>query len=468
MALTETKSPLKEILKTSIPAVIDLSSQTITWLIEAIFIGHLSAAALAGVGISLQIVMLTFAIVLTFVMGASVIILRYLGADDQWNANHVLGQALMMGTIMSIIIGLIWYFLGTQVMLLIKEEEPIARHYGAVWLKTASFFAPIFIVNFIALGILRMAGDTLLTMKVNLVANIIHISLLPLLVFGYLGFPRLETRGAALAVGTAHTIGFGLTLYYLRSRKASLFLSFKEYARVNFQTFKTLFKLGVPTTVEQLVWALGQLILSFFAARMGIVALAVHQIFLRIQSVLSMAFQGFGLASMTLVGKNLGADNEHQALRTGRVAGRVALITSFAVAVLLWLLHVPILAAFTNNQEVIVYGSKVILVLAILQVPKAVNIVFSGNLRGGADLAWLMWLAICSVIIFESISAYTLAFIFNVGLAGLWIVQIFDESTRLTLNYFRFKGKKWKILDFPMHPKKEKNSSFIDNDDKTI
>ncbi|MEJ2537565.1 MAG: MATE family efflux transporter, partial [Calditrichia bacterium] len=80
--MSSENSALKDILKTSLPAVIDLSSQTVTWLIEAIFIGHISAAALAGVGISLQIVLLTFAVLLTFVMGASVIILRYLGAND--------------------------------------------------------------------------------------------------------------------------------------------------------------------------------------------------------------------------------------------------------------------------------------------------------------------------------------------------------------------------------------------------
>ncbi len=449
MAERKPKSPLKDILKTSLPAVIDLSSQTITWLIEAIFIGHLSAAALAGVGISLQIVLLTFAIVLTFVMGASIIILRYLGANDTWNANHVLGQALMMGTIMSLIIGLLWYFGGSAIMHLIKEEEPIARHYGTVWMQTASYFAPIFILNFIALGILRMAGDTLLTMRVNLLANFIHLVLLPILIFGKLGFPRLETRGAALAVGIAHTIGFGLTIYYLRSRKASLFLSFKEYTTPNFQTFKTLFKIGLPTTVEQLVWAFGQLILSFFAARMGIIALAVHQVFLRIQSVLSMAFQGFGLASMTLVGKSLGADDESMAIRTGRLAGRVALLVSVLVVLVILLFHHPILAAFTSNREVVEFGSKVIFALAIVQIPKAVNIVFSGNLRGGADLAWLMWLAIFSVLTFETFGAYLLAFVFNVGLVGLWIIQAVDESTRLLLNYFRFKGKKWKILSVP-------------------
>jgi putative MATE family efflux protein len=439
-------SALKDILKTSLPAVIDLSSQTVTWLIEAIFIGHISAAALAGVGISLQIVLLTFAVLLTFVMGASVIILRYLGANDHWNANHILGQALMIGTIMSIIIGLIWYFGGTQLMSLIKEEEPIAKQFGTEWLKTASFFAPIFMVNFIALGIMRMAGDTVITMKVNILANLIHIILLPLLVFGEFGFPRLEAKGAALAIGIAHTIGLIFTTYFLRSRKSVLFLSFKEYTTPNFETFKQLFKLGFPTTVEQLVWAFGQLILSFFAARMGIIPLAVHQVFLRIQAVLSMAFQGFGLASMTLVGKNLGADEEHMALHTGWVAGRVALIAAVLVAVILIIFNRLIISAFTSNQNVIAYGSSVILALAILQIPKAVNIVFSGNLRGGADLAWLMWLAIIGVLTFETAGAYVLSFILHTGLVGLWAIQSVDESTRLTLNYFRFKGKKWKIL----------------------
>jgi putative MATE family efflux protein len=440
------QSPLKDLLKTSIPAVIDLSSQTITWLIEAIFIGHLSAAALAGVGISLQIVLLTFAIMLTFVMGSSVIILRYLGSDDHWNANHVLGQALMIGTILSVFIGAVWYFGGPQVMTLIREKEPVARQFGTQWLKTASLFAPIFIVNFIALGIMRMAGDTMITMRINIVANLTHILLLPLLIFGDFGFPRLEAKGAALAVGIAHSLAFMMTLYYLRSRKSVLFLSFREYTTPNFETFKKLFKLGVPTTVEQLVWAFGQLILSFYAARLGIIPLAVHQVFTRVQSVLSMAFQGFGLASMTLVGKNLGAAEEQAAIKTGRMAGRLVLFISIFIAAGIVLFNKSIMGAFTANPGVINYGSKVIWVLAVLQIPKAINIVFSGNLRGGADLAWLMWLAMGSVILFEITSAYFLTFIFNLGLIGLWGIQAVDESSRFTLNYFRFKGKKWKIL----------------------
>ncbi|RMF55603.1 MAG: MATE family efflux transporter, partial [Calditrichaeota bacterium] len=325
---SDRKSTLKDVLKTSFPAAIDLSSQTVAWLIEAIFIGHLNAAALAGVGFALQVIILTFTVVLTFVVGASIIIVRYLGARDTWNANHVLAQALILGTIFSFFIAFLWYFGGTQIFHIIKEDEPMARLYSINYLKTISLFGPLIIVNFIALGIMRMAGDTLLTMKVSLFANTIHLTLDPILIFGLFGFPRLEAQGAAIAVGTAHSLAFFLTFYYLRSRKSVLFLSFREYTTPNFQTFKRLFKLGFPTTVEQLVWALGQLVLSFYAARMSIVILAAHQVFVRIQSVLTMAYQGFGMASMMLVGKNIGAEEEHQALHTGKIAGRVAFFSS--------------------------------------------------------------------------------------------------------------------------------------------
>jgi putative MATE family efflux protein len=439
------QSPLKDIIKTSIPAVIDLSSQTVAWLIEAIFIGHLSAAALAGVGLALQIIILTFTVVLTFVVGASIIINRYLGAKDNWNANHVLGQALMIGTILSFLIALVWYLGGTQIFGVIREEEPNARIYGVQYLRMVSYFGPLIIVNFIALGIMRMAGDTMLTMRINLFANITHITLSPILIFGHFGMPRLEAEGAALAVGIAHSLAFFFTMYYLRSRKSVLFLSFKEYTTPNFETFKRLFKLGIPTTVEQLVWAAGQLVLSFYDGILGFRVLAAHQVFVRIQSVLTMGFTGFGIASMSLVGKNIGAAEDSEAIRAGRMAGRVALVTAIAVAILLIIFQRTWIHIFTSDPKVIELGSKAVFILAIIQLPKAVNIVFTGNLRGGADLNWLMWLAISSVLTFEVMGAYVFSFILGISLSGLWLIQGIDETSRLLLNYWRFRKKKWKI-----------------------
>ena len=102
------------------------------------------------------------------------------------------------------------------------------------------------------------------------------------------------------------------------------------------------------------------------------------------------------------------------------------------------------MAIFTSDLQVIQMGESIMLLFVILQVPKAINTAYSGNLRGCADLNWLMWLAIGAVIINEIIGAFLLTFTFSMGLAGLWLIQIFDESERLGLNIWRFNKGDWK------------------------
>ncbi len=435
---------LSQVVKQSFPAVIDLSSQTITWLIEAIFLGQLSSLALAGVGIAQQFIVLTFSILLTFVVGSSIIIIRYLGANDQWNANHILGQAFLIGLILSIIIGLFWYFIVPLLLLLIKEENGQARQYAITYIKTVSLFAPVIITNFICLGILRGVGDTLLTMTISLIVNVLNLTLDVFLIFGLWIFPRLETFGAGLAVGIAQTVGFLITLTFLRNHKSSLFLAMVEITQPKLETFKKLFKLGIPTTIEQLVWSMGQIILSFFAAQINVIALAAHQVLVRIQSVLSMVNWGFSITGMTLVGKSIGAEDYKEALKSGHLVGRVSWINAVLVGTLLFIFSRHVMAIFTNDAQVIHMGESIMLIFVILQIPKAINTAYSGNLRGCADLNWLMWLAIGAVIINEIIGAFVLTFGFSMGLAGLWLIQIFDESERLGLNVWRFNKGYWK------------------------
>ncbi|MHB2154558.1 MATE family efflux transporter [Calditrichota bacterium GD2] len=435
---------MTQVVKQSFPAVIDLSSQTITWLIEAIFLGQLSSLALAGVGIAQQFIILTFSILLTFVVGSSIIIVRHLGAGDKWSANHVLGQAFLIGFLLSILIGLFWYFIVPLLMTLIKEEGNQARQYAVTYIRTVALFAPIIITNFICMGILRGVGDTLLTMTINLTVNILNLVLDVFLIFGLWIFPRLETFGAGLAVGIAQTVGLIITITFLRNHKSSLFLAMMEITQPRMATFKKLFKLGIPTTIEQLVWSMGQIILSFFAAQINVTALAAHQVLVRIQSVLSMINWGFSITGMTLVGKSIGAKNYKEALKSGHMVGRVSWINALVIGTLLFIFSKHVMSIFTGDVEVIQMGEDIMLLFVILQIPKAINTAYSGNLRGCADLNWLMWLAIGAVIINEIIGGFLLTFTFSMGLGGLWLIQILDESERLGLNIWRFNKGDWK------------------------
>jgi len=454
-------NPLKQILKTSLPAVIDLSSQTIMWTIEAILVAQLGAAIFAGVGMANQITVVILTVLLTFIVGASLLVTRYVGANEQQMANHVLAQALILGIILSIIISLVLYYGAPNLFKLIRESDNhsnlttelsrvFAEQAGVTYLRTVAIFVPLILTNFLAVGIIRGAGDTHLSMLVNIIINSLNLVLAPTLIFGLFIFPRLEVHGAALALGISHSIGFLVTLYLLRTRKSVLFLSFKELASPNFETFKRLFKLGIPTTVEQMVWATGMLVVTSYAAYAGVTVLATHQIFVRIQTILSMAYLGFGMGAMTLMGKSLGAEQHRLAEKTAHTASRVVFVFVILVTIITISFSRTLISIFTTEKKILEMGAICIVMFAITQIPKAMNGVIIGSLRGCGDLKWLMWTTIFGVFVFEI--GFNWGFLILLEnsvflLFALWAVQGVDEGIRFLLNYWRFKGGKWKFID---------------------
>ena len=447
-------SPLKSILKTSIPAVVDLSSQTIMWTIEAILVGKISAAAFGGVAMAIQIVIVFLSIPLTFVVGSSVIINHHLGKNERWEANHILGQAMMIGVVMALIFAITWYSGGIHLFKLISKagaEEAgfAAEQAGVTYLRTIAYFAPLIITNFIGVGIIRASGDTHFSMIINMTINLLNLVLAPLLIFGWFGFPRMEVQGAALAVGISHSVGLLMTGLILRSRKTVLFLSFRELTTPNFRSFKRLFKTGFPTTVEQLTVAVGMLFVMSYAARLGWATLTAQAVFVRIQGVLSMAYMGFSLGAMTLMGQNLGAAQHHKAMRTAAISGRVVLVFSISLSLCMAIFYKQIMSLFLTGADTVVFETArfAFYVFAFAQIPKAFLSTITGNLRGAGDLRFIMWITLISTLFFEVWLNYVGAFVFGFGLIGIWGVHALGESTRVCINSWRLHGGKWKFID---------------------
>ena len=103
-----------------------------------------------------------------------------------------------------------------------------------------------------------------------------------------------------------------------------------------------------------------------------------------------------------------------------------------------------LILVFNRDPQVLALGTKAIYIFAFAQIPKALNNVISGNLRGIGHLQWLMWTTIIFVLIFEIGLNYFSAFVFGWGLYGIWGIQSLDESIRFSMNYWRFHGGSWR------------------------
>ena len=189
------------------------------------------------------------------------------------------------------------------------------------------------------------------------------------------------------------------------------------------------------------------MIITSYAAILGLVFLAAHQVFMRIQAVLSMFFMGFSLGAMTLVGQNIGADEKKRAEQTGRMAGYVVLVFVLLIVAGIFIFSKPLIALFTGDEEVVAVGANILKLFAFIQIPKALNAVLCGNLRGAGELKWLMYLALFSLFFVEIGLTWVVVFPLGMSLWGIWLILGLDETVRTILDYWRFHGGRWKLID---------------------
>lgn len=442
------------LLAQSIPVIVDLASQVVLWTLEIMLVGRLGAApglsaalratregaqAIVAVGAAQLVLLITVTVLLTFVMGAVVSINRLLGARRVEEADHFLGQSALWALLVSIPVGLLLFLAAEPLArLLIGVESLAARQMMSLYLRTLAPFAPLFVLNFVLMGVLRGVGDSKLSMSVNLMVNGLHFAGALGLVFGLAGLPALGVQGSALAGGVAHSLGCLLSVGLLAGGRSRLRLRRRDLVRMVPGTARRLFKLGLPMTVEQFSWGLGMLLLLGVATRLGTSSGAAHIALLTLQRVASLVYTGLGIAVLTTVGRHVGAECEDLV----RAAYRRMLVLGLAAAtlmagVVLWIPG-PIVRLFSADPGVVAVGGELLMILAFLQPPKVLSYLSSYGLRGRGDTRFPMLAIVAGVLVLELGLGSALALPLGLGVGGIWMAHVIDECLRATLVTRRF------------------------------
>lgn len=434
----------------------DLGAQILMWMIETTLVGHIAISTLAkyypgtdatgvdaltAVGNVVQVILYTCTILLIFVFGASIIIVRLLGAGRRKDADHFLGQTVFTALFPAIGIALIWYFAAPLIFRTVLGTSEAVTAIGVDYLRVVSWFAPFIIMNFVAIGIVRGAGDTHLAMVTGLLVNGIHLVLAILLIFGVWKFPELGVRGAALAAGIAHTAGFLFTFSVILRGRSILTFNWSDFREINRRSIIHIIQTGTPITLEQLAWMTGMTIVIGFSNRLAPAAAAGHIIILTFQRIFSMMYQAFGMAALTLVGKRFGAREFRKARQTTRMFAWLVSGVVVAITAVLYFRARYFVIIFTSDPDVIRVGVYALKIAALIQIPKALSYVFSFSLRGIGENRYPMYLAFFGVIFFQVILGYNLAFTAGLSLAGLWIAAGVDEVFKGTMFIRRFRKR---------------------------
>jgi len=438
---------LKAILKLALPIMASQLLQTLYNLVDTLWVGKVGAEAVAAISISFPLVFLMIAIGVGLTIAGTAIIAQYKGANNYDQIHRVLGQLFLFVEVISIVIGIIGFLLAEK-MIVLMGAEPAIINEAAGYLKIIFAGMPFMFGFFIFSSTLRGIGDTVTPAIMMVVSVILNIILDPLLIFGVGFFPELGVQGAAVATIFSRTVVTIYALVLLVRGIKGLKLRLK-YMVPDLEIIKMIIKVGIPSSVEQSMVALGQLFMTNLVASFGTMTLAAYGIVNRVINLPIILAFGISAASTTMVGQNIGADKEERAEKTSFISISTAFIGLTLIGLILVISPEMIISIFNKEPEVLKFGTEFLRIVGLTVGFTGVMYVGNGVFKGAGRTIPPMIISSLTLWVFRLILAYILIYTFKWQQFGLWWAVAISNIVGALIGVTWLKVTDWsdKIVD---------------------
>ncbi len=348
------------------PLIINNLVQVVYNITDTFWLGKLGREALSAPGTTWPIIGTLMALGMGFTTAGFAFVGQYIGAEEYEKANRSAGalySLMLFFATATAVIGVLLLPYALHFMKVSENVYPYSLTYA-----TIIFLGIPFSFTFMAFSaLMRAAGDTKTPVKITLLTVAINIVLDPLLIFGWIGFPKLGVAGAALATVFANSVGALIGLYLLFSNRVGLSLSL-ENLKPDLEFYKKIFRVGLPSSIGQSANSFGFVILTRIIFGFGDVTYAAYVITTRLVNFLTSISRGISMAMGTMIAQNVGAENYERA----KTIAERTMIVNFAIAsfaiLIIGILRVPIFRVFLNDPAVI-RESDVVLKYFLISVP---------------------------------------------------------------------------------------------------
>jgi len=392
------------------PALGVLAAEPIYLLFDIAVVGRLGALSLAGLAIG-GLILSVVSSQLTFLSyGTTARSARFYGAGDRAAAVGEGVQATWLALGLGAVMVVVVEAAAVPLVTAISSGGDIAAA-AMPWLRIAILAAPAILVSLAGNGWMRGVQDTVRPLRYVLLGFGTSAVLCPLLVYGWLGLPRWELAGSAVA----NLVGQWLAaLLFCRSLLAE-----RVPLRLDISVLRAQVVMGRDLVLRTMAFQACFISAAAVAARFGAAAVAAHQVVLQLWNFLALVLDSLAIAAQSLVGAALGAG---QAAHAKSVAWRVTVFSTIAAAVLATVFAVgaSVLPSLFTDDRSVLDAIGVPWWFMVAQLPIA-GIVFAldGVLLGAGDAAFMRSATLISALV-GFLPLIWLSLVFDWGLFGIW------------------------------------------------
>jgi len=438
----------KMALAIAVPVMLQALLQNMVSLIDNFMVAGLGDIKMSGVNITNQLIFVFFVALNTLVSAGGMFMSQFNGAKDAEGMQQTFRFKLHTSMLLSFVcVALSLLLPGAILGALVNTNTESAaiveqgKNYLAIILLT---FVPIAISTAIGSS-LREIGKVRPPLVISLSATFVNTFFNWVLIYGNLGAPRLEVKGAAIATLIARLVELAAYVIYIRKTQPAFYVKITEIFRVNFKLFFVILRKGGIIFLSEMSWVITETVMTaVYNGRGGAEIVAGMSASWAIANVFMLIFGGVHTSIGVIVGSTLGRNELDKArdqarwLRTGAmVAGLlIAFVEAFSVAI------IPLVFGNLSPSAQAVTRNMLWVISFYMPVWTYLNAQFA-TARSGGDAIMGAWvdISINSTIFLPGI--FLLAFLTPLGPIQIYALVKITDFIKVGVAHWQLGTERW-------------------------
>lgn len=334
-----------------------------------------------------------------FSTGASVVISQYFGANDE----EMISRAVHTYVIFTIALCLIMTVLGLVLVpfmvKLVGSPEEVAveqRIYLSIYF---SGIAGLLIYN-AGSSIFRAIGNSRLPFIFLVISAVLNIIWDMILVINF----NMGTAGVAYATIFSQAVSATLVIIALIKTKSVVRISLKKMC-FDIRILKSIILIGLPSALQMSITSFSNVFVQSYINAFGSDVMGGWTAYTKVDQILFLPMQCLGMAAMTFVGQNIGANNILRARKGANRALLMGLISTFLLLIPIVISAPNVVTFFISESEVdvIKYGTLFLRYISPFYILCTFNQVYGSALRGAGKSQFPMFIMLFSFVFFRQI-----------------------------------------------------------------
>lgn len=431
----------------AVPIFLENACVLLMGVVSTFLVSWLGKDAMAGVGLADSFNMVILAVFAAVDLGTTVVVAFSFGKLDPERARAAARQSLVLMTAVALVLAIVIHLAGEHIIDIIAgEATESVKQLSLTYLQLTVWSYPAAAITLIGSGALRGAGNTKIPLLINGGMNILNIAISSVLIYGVLDWwGGLGFIGAGLGLTLSRYVGaIAIIVVLMIGFNPSLRITLRSYfTPLNPGILREVLGIGIPASVESVLFNGGKLLTQMFVSGMGTSVIAGNFIAFSVASLINLPGNALGASSTIIVGRRLGRGEIGQAERQLR---HIFWLSTAICTLIAWgsAPFAGLLASFYTNDPNVIEVVVILLWLNAAFMPIwAASWVLPAGLKGARDARYAMWVSMASMWGLRVVAGYTLGIVLGMGVVGVWMGMFLDWAARGVCFYWRMASGRW-------------------------